>query len=92
MIDRLLHFLDEATCNFRAVEEMEKTLAANRFSRLDPRDEWHLQPGGRYYVVKNSSAIFAFIAGEGAMPENGFRIISSHSDSPCFKLKPNPEI
>jgi len=92
MINRLLNFLDSATCNFRAVEEIERQLAHAGFIRLDPRDSWHLNPSGKYYMVKNSSAIFAIIPGEAPMAENGVRIISSHSDSPCFKLKPNPEI
>lgn len=41
---------------------------------------------------KNGSAIFAFVAGNGKAGENAFRIISAHSDSPCFKIKPNAEI
>ncbi|MDE5980210.1 MAG: M18 family aminopeptidase, partial [Muribaculaceae bacterium] len=40
--------------------------------------------------VKNSSAVFAFIVGED--PAAGFKIISAHSDSPGFRIKPNAEI
>lgn len=43
-------------------------------------------------MVKNESAIFAFVVGEGGAADNGFHIISAHSDSPCFKIKPNAEI
>lgn len=91
-IERLLGWLDESTCNFLAVAAMKRELEAAGFSELRQEDAWNIVAGGRYYVVKNDSAIFAFIAGTSAPGNNGFRIISAHSDSPCFKIKPNPEI
>lgn len=84
--------LDEATCNFCAAGVIRRALDAAGFESLDPRSEWHIKPSGRYYVTKNDSAIFAFIAGTGKPSAEGFRIISAHSDSPCFKLKTAPEI
>lgn len=92
MINKMLAFLDEATCNFCAVEAIKRELEAHGFTPLDPSRSWTIDPGDRRYVVKNNSAIFAFIAGQLPAAEAGFRIISAHSDSPCFKLKPNPEI
>lgn len=92
MITRLIKWLDASTCNFLAVNTITKELDAAGFSRLDCRDNWQISKGGKYYVVKNDSAVFAFIAGTETPAEAGFRIISSHSDSPCFKIKPNAEI
>ena len=92
MIDRLLRWLDDSTCNFLAVETIKRELDSAGFSELRQEDVWQIEAGGRYYVVKNGTAIFAFVAGNGHPDENGFRIISAHSDSPCFKIKPNPEI
>ena len=46
--------------------------------------------GGRYFVTRNDSSIVAF-----TIPETGFtgyRIMASHSDSPTFKIKENPEM
>ncbi len=40
---------------------------------------------------KNDSAIFAFTVGD-SDPEDGFRIIAAHSDSPGFRIKPDCEI
>ena len=84
--------MDKSTCNFTAVRNMREELDTAGFKRLDERDAWQLERGGRYYMTKNGSALFAFIVGEGDVAENGFRIISAHSDSPCFKIKPNAEI
>lgn len=91
-IERLLGWLDESTCNFRAVETMRRELDTAGFTELRQEDSWELHPEARHYVVKNDSAIFAFIVGCGDAGEFGFKIISAHSDSPCFKIKPNAEI
>ena len=90
-IDELMSFLDSSPVNFLAVETMRRKLEAADFIRLEQSEPWHIEDGGRYYVIKNGSAIFAFIAGTGA-PSDGFKIISAHSDSPGFRIKPNAEI
>ena len=59
---------------------------------LDPGKTFSVKPGDKVYVKKNSSAIFAFAIGAGMRDGAGFRIVAAHSDSPCFKLKPSPEI
>ncbi|MCM1291160.1 MAG: M18 family aminopeptidase [Prevotella sp.] len=92
MIDKLITRLSEGTCNFTAVKVMIRELEEAGFIRLEQSQPWDLKPRGRYYVVKNDSAIFAFVIGKGKPSEEGFHIIASHSDSPGFKIKPNAEI
>lgn len=91
-IERLLGWMNESTCNFMAVKTIRRELEKVGFAELKQGEHWEIAPGGKYYVVKNDSAIFAFVAGVGSVAENGFKIISAHSDSPCFKIKPNAEI
>lgn len=87
----LMEFLNESPVNFLAVKTVRRHLDAAGFTMLDPTARWQLQPGGKYYLVKNSSAIFAFtVTTEG--PDAGFRIISAHSDSPCLRIKPKAEM
>lgn len=43
-----------------------------------------------YY--KNNSAVIAFEIGTGEIEEDGFRLIGAHTDSPGFRIKPNPEM
>lgn len=88
MVKSLLKFLDDSPMSFNAVRNIVFQLQAAGFKRLDPAHSWDITPGGRYYVVKNGSAIFAFIVGTGD-PIDGFRIISAHSDSPGFRIKPS---
>ncbi|MDE6578647.1 MAG: M18 family aminopeptidase, partial [Muribaculaceae bacterium] len=92
MIEKLLGWLDASTCNFLAVETIKKELDAAGFTELRQEDAWNIKTGGKHYVVKNGSALMAFIAGEDKAGDNAFRIVSAHSDSPCFKIKPNAEI
>lgn len=92
MINRLLNWLDASTCNVMAVETIKKELDKAGFAELRQTDKWEIRKGGKYYVTKNGTAIFAFIIGAESVAEQGFRIISAHSDSPCFKIKPNAEI
>lgn len=91
-ISRLLGWLDRSTCNFLAAETIREELDKAGFVRLLPEERWEIKPGGKYYMMKNDSAVFAFVAGTESPALTGFRIISAHSDSPCFKVKPNAEI
>lgn len=87
----LLRFLDNSPCNFLAAANVAEELDKAGFSRLYMADHWNLRPGGRYYVMQNDSAIFAFVPGTGA-PEDGFKIVCAHSDSPGFRIKPAAEM
>ncbi|MDE7161062.1 MAG: M18 family aminopeptidase [Muribaculaceae bacterium] len=91
-IKRLLDWLDASPSCFQAVDTISRELENAGFVRLNEEESWQLTPGGKYYTTKNSSAIAAFICGTASPAEAGFRIITSHSDSPCFKIKPNAEI
>ena len=86
-----VEFLCESPGVFHAVDAIARRLEKAGFSGLDERDpSWDLIPGGRYYVTRNGSACIAFRLPEGRPSE--LRIMASHSDSPCFKIKPDPEI
>lgn len=93
MTDRLLRQLDASTCNFLAVKTVKDDLLKAGFVQLDmAAPAWDLRPDGRYFLTRNSSALFAFIMPDRAEALPAFRIIAAHTDSPCFKIKPNAEI
>ena len=89
-VTSLMEFLDSSPVNFYACDTVRRVLEEAGFQRFDAADKWHIRPGTKGYVIKNDSAIFAFIAGDDA--NAGFKIISAHSDSPCFRIKPHPEM
>lgn len=90
-ITSLKDFLDRSTCNFWAVDTVARCLESSGFDSLDLAEQWDLRRGGKYYVTKNDSAIFAFAVGSGDVAD-GFKIIAAHSDSPGFRIKPKSEI
>ena len=90
-LNDLMSFLDDSPCNFYAVKSISERLDNAGFTRLDRRDAWNLVKGGKYYTTQNDSSIFAFVVGEGPV-EKGFKIITAHSDSPGFRIKPNAEM
>lgn len=93
MIDRLLNWLERSTSNYWAVLTIKDELKAKGFIELRQEEKWDIKAGGKYFVRKNGSAIFAFTIGHGLSSfKNGSRLIAAHSDSPCLRLKPNPEI
>lgn len=85
----IISFLNDSPVNFLAAKTITDELDSAGFSLLDPAQAWQLVPGGKYYVTKNGSAVFAFIVGTD--PLAGCKIISAHSDSPGFRIKPNAE-
>lgn len=87
---KLMDFLDKSVNAFFAVENMKEILQAEGFSPLYEGDDWKLERGGKYFVTRNGSALIAFHLPE--KPFQGFQIIASHSDSPVFKIKTDPEM
>ncbi|MDR2926644.1 MAG: M18 family aminopeptidase [Cytophagaceae bacterium] len=88
----LIDFIHQSPSTFHVVENMSVELTQAGFTPLDLRNAWNLKPGGKYFTVRNGSSLFAFIVGDTNPETSGFRIISTHSDSPTFKLKPSPEM
>lgn len=84
----LLEFIDASPSPWHAVATAEQRLLAAGYSRLEEAACWQLQPGGRYYIVRGGSSLIAFVAGQQALAEKGFRIVGAHTDSPGLRLKP----
>ena len=88
--ESLLAFIKKSPTAFQATAEMEKKFTENGYQLLSEQEYWKLQPGGKYIVTRNHSALIAF-----SIPKKEcrkFHIIASHSDSPAFKIKENPEM
>jgi len=94
-VNGLLDFIKNSPTPFHAVKTMSAILEENGYRRLEETQQWSLpQPpitGERFYVTRNDSSIVAFQLNS-SLAENGFRMVGAHTDSPCLKVKPNPEL
>lgn len=92
----LIDFLAASPTPFHAVEQMAMRLSQAGFTQLHEADAWQLVPGGRYFTTRNDSSLIAWSipgpGGRSGLVENGFRMVGAHTDSPCLKVKPNPEM
>ncbi len=92
----LLSFLQASPTPFHAVREIQRQLEGKDYQHLPESDAWSLNDSdknlrGKYFVTRNDSSIIAFNLNR-ELPDSGFRMVGAHTDSPCLKVKPNPEI
>ena len=85
---QLLKFLETSLTAYHAVENAKKFLDEKGFLALDERGNWNLKEGGKYFVTRGGSSLIAFTFHQ----KGNFKVIASHTDSPCFKLKESPEM
>lgn len=81
----LFDFIDKSPSCYHAIENIRNDLLKAGFSELSEGKSWNIEKGGKYFTVRNYSSVIAF-----RVPETdykGFNIVSSHSDSPTFKVK-----
>lgn len=88
--EALLDFLYHSPSAFHAVSQVSDRLKDKGYIHLDEGEKWNISYGGKYFITRNGSSLIALDIPEN--PEPGLRIIAGHSDSPCFKIKENPEV
>ena len=88
--ESVLALIRKSPTAFHVVSNICNELRSAGFIRLYEENSWDLTPGEGYYVTRNDSSVISFM-----MPKEKpscFRMSASHSDSPCFKVKENPEL
>ena len=85
----LIDFINNSPVSFFAIENVKKTLLDNGYVELEENKPFNLKPSDKVFFVRNNSSLVALDIGESINEEySAYHIIASHSDSPCFKLKP----
>eukprot|EP00922_Rhytidocystis_sp_ex-Travisia-forbesii_P039318 GHVS01058490.1.p1 GENE.GHVS01058490.1~~GHVS01058490.1.p1 ORF type:complete len:374 (-),score=46.48 GHVS01058490.1:586-1707(-) len=88
-----IRYVNETGSPYHSVLAVKNILLKNSFQQLREQERWSLQCGGRYFVVRNHSAIMAFVIGEKfTNRKGGYNIVAAHTDSPCLRLRPNNSI
>lgn len=84
----LAEYIIDSPTSYHAAEVAGSAFTNAHFTHLNEADEYPATPGG-YYIVRDG-AIIAWHIPENPDPTAGFSILGAHTDSPSFKLKPNP--
>ncbi|WP_282037910.1 M18 family aminopeptidase [Saccharicrinis aurantiacus] len=92
LANELIDFIYESPSPYHVVSNLKTTLNSEGFTELPLTSTWKLEAGKKYYTTKNDSALFAFTIGQKNIAETGIKMICAHSDSPGFKIKPQPEM
>lgn len=89
--NELINFIYKSPVAYNAIETIKSYLLKEGFIELFESEKFDLKKGNNYFVTRNGTSIIAFKIPE-ELKDYGFNIIASHSDSPCYKVKPNTDL
>lgn len=94
LTEELLEFIEQSPSAFHVIENMKTELRDAGYQELSEAVSWSLEPGGKYYVVRNDASLIAWQMPEQADEPScrGYHIAAAHSDSPSFLVKEHPEM
>ncbi|MDQ1552242.1 MAG: aspartyl aminopeptidase [Actinomycetota bacterium] len=87
-LQSLADFIQASPSSFHAVAEAARRLGTAGFVELNESDSWDTGTGS-FFVIRDG-ALVAWRQPDGAEATTPYRIVGSHTDSPGFKLKPQP--
>ena len=88
----LIDFIQASPTPYHAVNTLSAALKAAGFLSLNESKPWKLKKRQGYFATRGGSSIIAFKTGNDDLASTGVRMVGAHTDSPCLKIKPQPEI
>ena len=87
---QFIEFVNQTGSPYHAVAASKAILASQGFIQLSERSpSWSINKGGKYYITRNHSEIFAFTVGAKFDPSvSGMVMVGAHTDSPCLRIRP----
>ncbi len=88
-----LGLLSEAGVSpYHTVAEVKGQLAAAGYKSLSLKENWQLQPGGKYMTEAYGTTCIAFRVNPEFAPGQQLRLSAAHTDWPCLRIKAAPEM
>lgn len=88
----LLNTLKVSTSPFHAVKEAKSQLDAAGYVKLEAESAWSLEVNQGYYIDIFGTTLIGFRANDDFLKRPGCRIAAAHTDWPCLRVKPSPEV
>lgn len=86
----MLTFIEQSPTAFHATKNLLGMFMKAGYEPLDEGEQWSGNAKGKYVTTRNDSSIIAFTISKDIA--KGFSMLGAHTDSPCLKIKPNPDI
>ena len=86
--EKIIDLLNKSHSAFNVVNNLKEELLNHGFIELDEKESFNLENNKNYFVIRNNSSLIAFKYKK--LDKLAFNITASHTDSPSFKLKPQP--
>ncbi|WP_026892421.1 M18 family aminopeptidase [Lacrimispora aerotolerans] len=77
---------------YHCIMASSKQLKDAGFKELPLSASWKLKKGESYYINVFDSSLIAFTVGETLTDTPSLRLAAAHTDWPCLKVKPSPEV
>lgn len=90
-VDDLRAYLDASPSPFHAAANAADRLEAGGFVALADGDDWDGLPAAGYVLRDGGLIGWRMPAGEVPPADAPFRLAGAHTDSPCLRVKPNPD-
>lgn len=87
----LFDLINNCVSPYHTVRYVGEKLKTCGFEELPLSGKWNLKKGGKYFVNCFESGAVAFTVGKSVKAGDAFRLVASHIDTPCFRVKPSPE-
>lgn len=91
-INQLSALINTSVSPYHCILAAGMQLAGAGFEELSLARPWNLKRGSSYYVNVFDSTLVAFSIGEQTDEVLALKLAASHTDWPCLKLKPSPEV
>lgn len=88
----LMGFLEKGVSSCHVAALAEEYLNEKGFTAISMAEPWKLSLGGKYYINHHDTTVVAFTIGETYKATDDIRLAAAHTDFPCLKIKPNPEV
>lgn len=83
-IKGLFDFIRKSPSAYHTIATVKERLLAEGYTELFESEEYGINAGGKYFIIRGGSSLVAFRAKEEL---KGFAITVTHSDFPNFKIK-----
>ena len=90
LVQELFNFIKMSPTSSHTAATVKGMLTQAGFQELKEGEPWRLQEGGKYFLTRGMAALAAF-----KLPRRdftGFSIAAPHGDSPCFRVKAQPDL